>query len=119
MTERSPNEHRAVPLYLLREFYMDMVELTSLRSVASAAGITRSTLHKFVADGSVPHPRTRRLLALYYLQTIRNAKCDTGCRLVTVIATFWHLSRSVTAARQINRRHVPRNTTPHLQDAKL
>lgn len=79
---------------------MDMVELTSLRSVAPAAGITR-TLHKFVADGSVPHPRTRLLLALYYLQTIGNAECDTGCRSVTVIATFWHLSRSVTAARQI------------------
>lgn len=117
MTERSANEHRAVPLYLLREFYMDMVELTSLRDVASAAGIRRSTLRNFVA-GTIPHPRIRRLLALYYLQTIGNAECDTGCRLVTVIATFWHLSRSVTAARQINRHPVPRNTPTHLQDAK-
>lgn len=68
MTERSSNEHRAVPLSRLREFYIDLVELTSLRSVASASGVSPSMLHRFVRDRTVPHPRNGRALALYYLQ---------------------------------------------------
>jgi hypothetical protein len=77
MTERSPDEHRTVPLHVLREFYRDMVELTSIRSVASAAGISHSTLHTFVADETVPHPRNRRKLALYYFQASGSARQST------------------------------------------
>lgn len=118
MTDPSPAEYRAVPLYLLREFYMDMVELTSIRSVASAADISRSTLQKFVAQGTVPHARTRRALALYYLHTKGRAECGADCRMVSVLATFWHLSRSPAAPDQTHRRQVPRQKTLHSQHAE-
>jgi hypothetical protein len=61
-------DHRKVPLEVLREFTRDQAELTSLRAVADDAGVGRSTLHKFVQAGTHPHPRTRRLLALWYLR---------------------------------------------------
>jgi hypothetical protein len=63
-------DHRAVPLEVLREFARSEVELTSIRAVAEDAGVGRSTVHKFVAAGTMPHPRIRRLLALWYLRRV-------------------------------------------------
>jgi hypothetical protein len=57
-----------VPLDVLREFARSQAELTSIRDVAEDAGVRRSTLHKFIAAGTMPHPRIRRLLALWYLR---------------------------------------------------
>ncbi len=61
-------DHRKVPIEVLREFALAQAELTSLRAVAEDAGVARSTLHKFTHEGTMPHPRIRRLLALWYLR---------------------------------------------------
>lgn len=63
-------DHRAVPLEVLREFARSHAELGSIRLVAEDAGVGRSTLHKFITAGTTPHPRVRRLLALWYLRRV-------------------------------------------------
>lgn len=63
-------DHRAVPLEVLREFTRSMVEMSSIRLVAGDAGVNRSTVHKFITAESTPHPRVRRLLALWYLRRV-------------------------------------------------
>lgn len=62
-----PRAYRTIPLEVLRGFYADQVELTSLAQVAARAGLGRSTLHSFLA-GAKPHRRTLRLLGLHYLK---------------------------------------------------
>ena len=63
-------DHRTVPLEVLREFARSQAELTSIRLVAEDAGVGRSTLHKFITADTMPHPRVRRLLALWYLRRL-------------------------------------------------
>ena len=63
-------DYRTVPLEVLREFARGQAELTSIRLVAEDAGVGRSTLHKFITAGTMPHPRVRRLLALWYLRRL-------------------------------------------------
>jgi hypothetical protein len=63
-------DHRTVPLEVLREFARSQAELSSIRLVAEDAGVGRSTLHKFISAGTMPHPRVRRLLALWYLRRV-------------------------------------------------
>jgi hypothetical protein len=60
-------DHRAVPVETLREFARDRAELTSVRQVAAEAGLGRTTLRNFLTRETTPHPRVRRLLALWYL----------------------------------------------------
>lgn len=52
----------------MRSWYADWVERSSIRAVSMGVGLGRTTLHKFVAGGTNPHPRVRRLLALGYLR---------------------------------------------------
>ena len=61
-------DHRSVPVEVLREFARSQAELSSIRMIADDAGVGRSTLHKFITAGTTPHPRVRRLLALWYLR---------------------------------------------------
>jgi AcrR family transcriptional regulator len=56
---------------VLREFARSYAELTSVRLVAEDAGVGRSTVHKFITAGTTPHPRVRRLLALWYLRRLQ------------------------------------------------
>jgi hypothetical protein len=63
-------DHRTVPLEVLREFARSQAELSSIRLVAEDAGVGRSTLHKFITAGTMPHPRVRRLLGLWYLRRL-------------------------------------------------
>jgi hypothetical protein len=63
-------DHRTVPLEVLREFARSQAELSSIRLVAEDAGVGRSTLHKFITASTTPHPRVRRLLALWYLRRL-------------------------------------------------
>lgn len=63
-------DHRTVPLEVLREFARSQAELSSIRHVAEDAGVGRSTVHKFITAGTMPHPRVRRLLALWYLRRL-------------------------------------------------
>jgi AcrR family transcriptional regulator len=57
---------RPIPVEVLRHWYAERTTRSSIRQVADAAGVGRSTLHKFVTAGTHPHPRIRRLLALFY-----------------------------------------------------
>jgi hypothetical protein len=61
-------DYRTIPLEALREFARDESERSSLRQVAAEVGLGRSTLHKFIQQRTSPHPRVRRLLALWYLR---------------------------------------------------
>ncbi len=70
-------DHRAVPLEAVRELARDESERTSLRQVAAASGVGRTTLHKFLSGETSPHPRIRRLLALWYLRE-RSAVMDAA-----------------------------------------
>lgn len=61
-------DHRKVPLEVIRDAVRSAAELTSFRAVAEDAGVGRSTLQAFIARGSTPHPRIRRLLAMWYIR---------------------------------------------------
>lgn len=67
-------EYRAVSVETLREFARDRAELTSVRQVAAEVGLGRTTLHNFISGDTTPHPRVRRLLALWYLREKDNQK---------------------------------------------
>lgn len=71
-------ELRAIPIPTLRGFYADLAERNSIRVVAGWSGIGHSTLHNFL-QGASPHPRVRRLLALYYV-TAQQGGDQTGGR---------------------------------------
>jgi hypothetical protein len=58
--------HRGIPVDVLREFCFQQVERSSLMQVAARAGMSRTSLAKFLA-GAKPQRRTQRTLALYYL----------------------------------------------------
>jgi hypothetical protein len=61
-------DHRRIEIEVLREFVRTQAELTSLRAIAEDAGVPRSTVHKFANENTMPHPRIRRLLGLWYLR---------------------------------------------------
>lgn len=56
---------RRVPVELLRRWCQDRVELSSVRDVATRAGVGRNTLSQFVLGETIPHPRVQRLLAIH------------------------------------------------------
>lgn len=60
-------DHRSIPLDVLREFVRSQAEITSVRAVAQTVGVGRTTLHNFLYEGTTPHPRIRRLLGLWYI----------------------------------------------------
>lgn len=60
-------DHRSIPLEVLREFVLAQSEVTSMRAVAAAIGIGRTTLRSFLNQNTTPHPRIRRLIALWYI----------------------------------------------------
>ncbi|MBW3572370.1 MAG: hypothetical protein KY467_14810 [Gemmatimonadetes bacterium] len=62
-----------MPLEVLRDFVRSQTELSSIRQVAAEVGLGRTTLHNFVTGETRPHPRVRRLLALWYLQKLEQA----------------------------------------------
>jgi hypothetical protein len=61
--------YREVPVEVMRAWYQDQQELSSIRAICQEAGIGRTTLHNVICDGTNPHPRVRRLLAIHYLKT--------------------------------------------------
>ncbi|MBV9109638.1 MAG: hypothetical protein JO306_09560 [Gemmatimonadetes bacterium] len=80
--EPEAKAYRTIPEDVLREFYRDQIELSSLKEVAARAGIGRTTLHSFM-NGSSPHPRTRRLLGLYYLRLQGTVRYDEALRVLS------------------------------------
>lgn len=55
-----------VELEVLRAFARERVETSSVRKIAADVGCNPSTLHKFITSESVPYPRLRRLLTVWY-----------------------------------------------------
>ncbi|HST60798.1 MAG TPA: hypothetical protein VLK84_19005 [Longimicrobium sp.] len=74
--EVDKDARRAIPVEQLRRWYQDQCELTSIRDVCTDVGIGRTTLHKFVAGETIPHPRNRRMLALHYVKRVGLAEPD-------------------------------------------
>lgn len=68
--ESAAMEHREVPAEVLREFARQQVESSSIRLAAQAAGVGRTTMHKFIYAGTTPYPRVRRLLVLWYIRQV-------------------------------------------------
>lgn len=66
-------DHRSIPLEVLRDFVRTQAELTSIRAVAIEVGAGRTTLHSFLNEETTPHPRIRRLLAVWYLAKLDEA----------------------------------------------
>lgn len=76
MTNSGPPQwtnFRDIPLQVLRDFVRTRAEATSLRQVAAEMGLGRTTLHSFVNDETKPHPRVRRIIALWYLDWLQMA----------------------------------------------
>jgi hypothetical protein len=71
-------DYRSIPVEELRRFTQDQAELTSIRQVAAEVGVGRTTLHKFAAGETTPHPRVRRLLGLWYLRRTREARQEAS-----------------------------------------
>lgn len=69
MTGDAPSREqlRAIPLETLRERARRACEKCSIRAVAAEMGLGRTTLHNFVNEGTKPHPRVRRLVALWFV----------------------------------------------------
>lgn len=78
MTQDEPTREqwRAVPLDTLRAYVLTVSERSSLRAVAERSGIGRTTVLAFL-NGTRPHPRIRRLLALWYLRETGGTQVDT------------------------------------------
>ena len=75
--EAPPSRYRSVPVATLRDFMQEEAERTSIGRAAQAAGVGKNGLAKFIAgETRQPHPRTLRLLALYYLR--RQAETSAG-----------------------------------------
>lgn len=66
-------DFRAIPLEVLRDFVRSRTEATSIRQVAVEIGIGRTTLHSFINADTTPHPRVRRVIALWYLDWFNTA----------------------------------------------
>lgn len=60
-------DHRDIPLDVLRDFVRSQTERTSIRQAAVEAGVGRTTLHAFVYAVTKPHPRVLRVLGLWYI----------------------------------------------------
>lgn len=88
----TPEELRSIPIPKLREFYADLAERNSIRVVAGWCGIGHSTLHNFL-QGASPHPRVRRLLALYYV-TAQQGGDPTGGRAEALAALIADIEES-------------------------
>lgn len=69
MTGDAPGREqlRGISLEILRERARKACERRSIRAVAAEMGLGRTTLHNFVNEGTNPHPRVRRLVALWFV----------------------------------------------------
>lgn len=77
--EAPPSRYRSVRVDTLRRFMQEEAERTSIGRAAQAAGVGKNGLAKFIAgETRQPHPRTLRLLALYYLRRQAETSAGTG-----------------------------------------
>lgn len=103
-TEPETAEHREIPVETLRAWYVDQCELTSLRQTAMAAGLGRTTLHKFLSTNREPHPRTRRLLALYYMRmrgSVDEQRAADARTALTILAGYFSEAQRAAFVREV------------------
>jgi hypothetical protein len=79
----------------MRTWYSKQADHSSLRIVAAAAGVGRTTLRNFVAVGTRPHPPVRRLLALHYLAHVERDAPDVE----SILCAIPTADRAAAAAR--------------------
>jgi hypothetical protein len=60
-------DYRSVPVEVLRDFARVRATMVNIRIAAEEAGLSHSAYHQFIQGKTHPQPRTRRLLALWYL----------------------------------------------------
>ena len=73
--EPTREQWRAAEPAVLRAYAQAETERSSMRAVAERIGMGRTTLYNFLA-GANPHPRVRRLLALWYLRETGGVQVD-------------------------------------------
>lgn len=73
--EPTREQWRAAEPAVLRAYAQAETERSSMRVVAERIGMGRTTLYSFLA-GTNPHPRVRRLLALWYLRETGGEQVD-------------------------------------------
>jgi hypothetical protein len=103
--------HRSVDLEEMRTWYSKQADHWSLRIVAAAAGVGRTTLRNIVAVGTRPHPPVRRLLALHYLAHVERDAPDVE----SILCAIPTANRAAAAARltyQIARIHTDYGVDP-------
>ena len=83
--EPAPQQLRAIPLEAMRTFALTEAGRTSLRVLAERVGVGRTTLRGFLYDGRKPHPRVRRLLALWYVREAGAVEVDACERLLSAL----------------------------------
>lgn len=74
--EPAPQQLRAIPLEAMRTFALTEAGRTSLRVLAERVGVGRTTLRGFLYDDRKPHPRVRRLLAMWYVREAGAVEVD-------------------------------------------
>lgn len=73
-----PPHYRAIPLAVLRDFARDEAERSSIRALASVIGVGRGTLSSFIEASTSPHPRVKRLVALWYLSRTVQSEAEAA-----------------------------------------
>lgn len=78
---------REIPLEELREWYAEQAAVTSLRALEEQCGVGHSTLGLFIRyEGRRIHPRIRRRLAVWYLQTVSGPPQAVQSALAVLLA---------------------------------
>lgn len=83
----------AVPVEDMRRLAREHCKEASVRTVAAAVGVGRTTLHKFVAAGAMPHPRVRNLLQRWYRRNQSGAADAVAALTVLLRGVPPHIER--------------------------
>jgi hypothetical protein len=78
---------RAISLEAIRTFALAACERSSVREIGEQIGVGRTTLHNFVRGITMPHPRIRRLLALWYVRAAGAVEVDMCDTLLSLLPT--------------------------------
>jgi hypothetical protein len=61
-------DYRTIPVEVLRDFARTWAAATTIRRAAAECGLSHTALNNFILGRTMPQPRTRRTLALWYLE---------------------------------------------------
>jgi hypothetical protein len=86
------DDPRTMPLETLRAWYADRCEESSVRQVAMAVGIGRTTMRHVLDGDTDPHPRVRLALARYYARMcgdVEEQRAADARTAYTILAGFF------------------------------